>query len=195
MKRSLIALCAALIATGALAQDRGDRGDRGRGDLWSDDEWRSEFWRGGPGGGGTTSREGMMGRGGMMGRFSPEDIEAFVDARIAALRAGLKLTPEQEKLWPPLEDAIRLLVRHRREQARTWREWRERAEDDVPGRLRALADQQAARADALGKLADAVAPLYASFDEGQKRRFNVLARRMRAAMMQGGGRRSGGGHR
>jgi zinc resistance-associated protein len=189
MKSSLIALCAALIATGALAQDhRGDRGDRGRGDLWSHDEWRSEFWRRGAAG------AGGMGREGMMGRFSPEDIEAFVDARIAALRAGLKLTAEQEMLWPALEDAIRSLVQQRREQARTWREWRERADDDVPGRLRAFADQQAARAEGLRKLADAVTPLYASFDEGQKRRFNVLARRMRAAMMQGGGR-SGRGHR
>ncbi|WP_457091565.1 hypothetical protein [Microvirga sp. P5_D2] len=44
---------------------------------------------------------------GMMGRLSPEDLSAFVDAHIAALRAGLKLTAEQEKLWPPVEDAMR----------------------------------------------------------------------------------------
>ena len=43
----------------------------------------------------------------MMERFSPEDREAFTDARIAALRARLKLTPDQEKLWPAVEDAIR----------------------------------------------------------------------------------------
>ena len=34
-------------------------------------------------------------------RISAEDISAFGDARIAALHAGLKLTAEQEKLWPP----------------------------------------------------------------------------------------------
>ena len=34
-------------------------------------------------------------------RMSAEDITAFGDARIAGLHAGLKLTAEQEKLWPP----------------------------------------------------------------------------------------------
>jgi zinc resistance-associated protein len=38
---------------------------------------------------------------------SPEDIKAFTDARIAALKAGLQLTPDQEKNWPPFEQAIR----------------------------------------------------------------------------------------
>ncbi|HEY7385310.1 MAG TPA: Spy/CpxP family protein refolding chaperone [Beijerinckiaceae bacterium] len=178
MKRSMIVLCAALLATGALAQDRGDRGDPGRRDRWQDNEWRNDLWRRGHGG---------MDRDRMTGRFSQEDIDAFTDARIAALRAGLKLTSEQEKLWPPLEEAIRALVRQRRDQARAWRESPEQGEDDIPGRLREFAERQATRADALRKLADAVAPLHASFDEGQKRRFNVLARRMRGAMMQGMG--------
>src|SRR4026208_1766316 len=40
-------------------------------------------------------------------RLSAEDISAFGDARIAALHAGLKLTAEQEKLWPPGEAAPR----------------------------------------------------------------------------------------
>ena len=30
------------------------------------------------------------------------DVRAFADARIAALKAGLQLTPEQEKNWGPL---------------------------------------------------------------------------------------------
>src|SRR5207237_480874 len=40
-------------------------------------------------------------------RMSPEDRAAFVDARIAAVHAGLKLTADQEKLWPPVEAAVR----------------------------------------------------------------------------------------
>jgi len=40
-------------------------------------------------------------------RLTPEDRAAFVDARIAAVHAGLKLTPDQEKLWPPVEAAVR----------------------------------------------------------------------------------------
>ena len=34
---------------------------------------------------------------------SAEDISAFMDARIAALKAGLRLTPDQEKNWPAFE--------------------------------------------------------------------------------------------
>ena len=40
-------------------------------------------------------------------RMNPEDRAAFADARIAAVHAGLKLTADQEKLWPPVEAAVR----------------------------------------------------------------------------------------
>ncbi|QIB33417.1 Spy/CpxP family protein refolding chaperone [Ancylobacter pratisalsi] len=33
--------------------------------------------------------------------------DAMADARIAALQAGLRLTPDQQKLWPALETALR----------------------------------------------------------------------------------------
>ena len=39
--------------------------------------------------------------------FSQEDRAAFQDARVAALKAGLKLTPAQEKAWPAVEGALR----------------------------------------------------------------------------------------
>src|SRR5262245_40147201 len=40
-------------------------------------------------------------------RLSPEDRAALTDARIAGLKAGLKLTPAQEKNWPAVEAALR----------------------------------------------------------------------------------------
>ncbi|KAF2988804.1 hypothetical protein OGR47_20525 (plasmid) [Methylocystis sp. MJC1] len=40
-------------------------------------------------------------------QFSAEHIAAFTDASIAALKAGLKLTPAQEKNWPALETTLR----------------------------------------------------------------------------------------
>ena len=40
-------------------------------------------------------------------RVNPEDRAALVDARIAAVHAGLKLSADQEKLWPPVEAAVR----------------------------------------------------------------------------------------
>src|ERR1700730_18995801 len=43
-------------------------------------------------------------------QFGAEDRAAFLDARIAALHAGLRLTPEQEKTWPVFEQAYRDLA-------------------------------------------------------------------------------------
>ena len=116
-----------------------------------------------------------------MGRWSnlsPEDRAAFADARIAALHAGLKLNADQEKLWPPVESAIRNLSKLRREQRMAMRE-RGRMIDDAPGALRAMADAATARGEALRKLADASQPLYATLDADQKRRALLLARPMR----------------
>ena len=46
-------------------------------------------------------------------QFTPEDIKAFGDARVAALKAGLQLTPDQDKNWLPLEEALRDLLKLR----------------------------------------------------------------------------------
>src|SRR6202044_1989037 len=64
------------------------------------------------------------------GRFSPEDRAAFVDARIAALKAGLELNAEQEKNWAPLESAMRDLAKQRAERFAAWRERRESDQGD-----------------------------------------------------------------
>jgi hypothetical protein len=50
-------------------------------------------------------------------RLSPEDRTALADARIAAIHAGLKLTPDQEKLWPPVETALRDFAKMRIDRA------------------------------------------------------------------------------
>ena len=46
-------------------------------------------------------------------QFSVEDRAAFTDARIAALKAGLKLTAAQEKYWPGFETALRDVAKAR----------------------------------------------------------------------------------
>ena len=55
------------------------------------------------------------GRDGMtQGRqLNAEDLRAFGEARLAALKAGLVLTPEQEKNWPAFEQAARDLAKGR----------------------------------------------------------------------------------
>src|ERR1700733_16050549 len=99
-------------------------------------------------------------------RMNAEDRAAFTDARIAAVKAGLKLTPDQEKLWPPVEVAVRDFAKLRIDRANA----RMNAEkdgssdaqkpDDPVGRLRARADRMATTAAVLKRIADAADPLY-----------------------------------
>ena len=115
-------------------------------------------------------------RGGVM-RLTPDDRQALVDARIAALRTGLRLTAEQEKNWPAVESAIRELAKQRAQVAAQRRENRERGvRPDPIERLRASADMMSERATGLKRLADASEPLYRSLDDGQKRRLQILTR-------------------
>jgi hypothetical protein len=114
-------------------------------------------------------------------RMNPEDRAAFTDARIAAVHAGLKLSSDQEKLWPPLEAAVRDFAKLRIDRANAM--WAAKPADapdaakpdDPVARLRARADTMAANAAALKKIADAADPLYKTLDEGQKRRLTVLS--------------------
>jgi zinc resistance-associated protein len=175
MKRMIIGLSAAsvLLATAALAQE-GPRGNDG-----------------GPRGGGHFERGGRA-------AMSPDDRAAFTDARIAALHAGLKLNADQEKLWPPVETAIRNLAKERQDAQAARRErfasMKDGAARNMPDALRFMADRQAASADVLRKLADASTPLYASLDDAQKQRASVLARGLVTPGMGGGQRHHGWHH-
>src|SRR3982074_1075328 len=112
-------------------------------------------------------------------RMSPEDRSAFTDARIAAVKAGLKLTPDQEKLWPPVETAVRDFAKLRIERANArmnaQRDSQDQQKPDDPvARLRERADTMATTAAAMKKIADAADPLYKTLDDGQKRRLAIL---------------------
>ncbi len=113
-------------------------------------------------------------------RMNPEDRAAFTDARIAAVKAGLKLTPDQEKLWPPVEAAVRDLAKLRIDRANARMNARRddsqdaQKPDDPVARLRERADTMATTAAAMKKIADAADPLYKSLDDGQKRRLAIL---------------------
>jgi zinc resistance-associated protein len=107
-------------------------------------------------------------------RPSAEDIAALTDARLAGLKAGLRLTPAQEQHWPAIERAIRDSAKERLDRFNA-RNAAPPAIDPIE-RLRQRADAMTTRANSLKRLADAAAPLYQSLDEAQKRRFAMLAR-------------------
>ena len=121
---------------------------------------------------------------GRWSNLSPADREAFAEARIAALHAGLRLNADQEKNWPAVETALRDLAKERasrmnaRAERRAGHDTNAQAQPapDAIARMREGADALTARAAGLKKLADASEPLYKSLDDGQKRRFSELIR-------------------
>ena len=139
------------------------------------------------------------------------DHEAMLDAKLAGLKAGLKLTPDQEKLWGPFEAAARaaadMHMKHMEEMMARMHEMRgddmekegsEEGEGVSPiDRLDRLANRLSEAGAALKKLADAAKPLYDSLDEQQKRVFGFLSREMMRMGHPGmeEGRGAEGGHR
>src|SRR3954454_6373688 len=113
-------------------------------------------------------------------RINPEDRAAFADARIAAVKAGLKLTPDQEKLWPPVEAAVRDFAKLRIDRANARMNAAKddtgdaQKPDDPVARLRERADNMATTAAAMKRIADAADPLYKTLDDSQKRSLSFL---------------------
>src|ERR1700716_3284952 len=111
-------------------------------------------------------------------RMSSEDRAAFTDARIAVVKAVLNLNPDQEKLWPPVEAAVRDFAKLRIDRANARmnaeRDSDQQKPDDPVARLRERAENMTATAAAMKKLADAADPLYKTLDDGQKRRLAIL---------------------
>src|SRR2546429_7186973 len=105
-------------------------------------------------------------------RMTPEDRAAFVDARIAAVHAGLKLTADQEKLWPPVEVAVRDFAKLRIDRANArmtvpQSQPQDAQKDDDPvARLRERAEIMAASAGALKKIRDAAGPPLKTPEDG-----------------------------
>ncbi|MGB7974029.1 MAG: Spy/CpxP family protein refolding chaperone [Roseiarcus sp.] len=140
------------------------------------------------------------------------DHEALLDAKLAGLKAGLKLTSDQDKLWPPFETAVRdaakLHMEHmksmmeRMQKMRDMMEGMQKSEEKksegmnettAPGqamspvdRLEAMGQRMSEHGAAITKVAEAAKPLYASLDDSQKRLFALLGREM---FMMGHGHR------
>ena len=130
---------------------------------------------------------------GQQSQQSVEDLQPFADARLAALRAGLSLTAEQEANWPAFETAARELQKLRIDRVRAATSQPRNAQrpgSDFVERMRTRASAMTDMGVALKKFADAADPLYKSLDDGQKRRFTVLGRVMdpRESFAAGGGR-------
>ena len=124
---------------------------------------------------------------------SASDLAAYTDARIAALKAGLELTPDQQKNWPAFEQALRDLAQLRVQRIEARQARMQQRDTQQPGatpeqdqgqrspfdRLASRAERMAKASAALKKVAEAGAPLYQSLTDEQKARFKTLARVLR----------------
>jgi hypothetical protein len=130
-------------------------------------------------------------------RLSADDVSAFADARIAALKAGLELTPDQAKNWPAFEAALRNMAQLRIDRIKARQAAQQQGQAQTPtspfDRLAKRADAMSKRSVALKQIADAGAPLYQSLNDAQKARFTMLARMLRPHQhgFNGGERREG----
>ena len=118
-------------------------------------------------------------------RLTEADMAYLTDARVNVVKAALQLTADQEKLWPPVEEAIRARARDRQTRIANL----QKEADELRGRsrleilrdrnpidfLNRRADALAQRAADLKKLAEAWQPLYQTLTPEQKRRMAHLA--------------------
>lgn len=137
----------------------------------------------GPGMGGHQMKMGMgQGPRGRWANVTPEQRQAMIDMRIANIKAALKLTPDQEKLFAPVEATIRDGAVAMGERAKL-REAQGRPADPISA-LRMRAEGMATRAAMMSRLADAAQPLYSSLSDEQKAQLPQMFR----SMHKGGGK-------
>jgi hypothetical protein len=109
-------------------------------------------------------------------RRSIEHITTITNARISALKSGLKLNSTQDKSWPELENALHDVEKSRAERMAKWHEKNKGRQEkiDVLDNLFFKAKSLSARGNELEKIASSAKPLYDSLDNGQKLRFGIL---------------------
>jgi len=114
---------------------------------------------------------------------SQADINARIDLRFAAAKAALQLTPDQQKYWPPVEDAVRAAVQGRYARiAKVDQRLSQRGEIDPIEVFRARANVLEQRGAELKKVVDAWEPLYKSLTPDQKQRMRFVAENVLPAL-------------
>ena len=110
------------------------------------------------------------------GAPSAADLQAFTEMRIETVKGALQLKPDQAKLWPPIEEAIRARAAARQQRlanlAARLDDGKERSPLEF---LRERADNLVQRGTSLKKYVDAWQPLYQTLDDKQKIRLRFAA--------------------
>ncbi|OKO73963.1 hypothetical protein AC628_23365 [Bradyrhizobium sp. NAS96.2] len=128
---------------------------------------------------------------------SAADLKSLTDMRVGVVKAALQLTPDQEKYWPAIEDAIRTRAKNRQARLERIAELHENGpmdglhEGNPVELMQRRADRLIQRGTDLKKLSDAWEPLYKTLSDDQKRRMAFVSyavmRGVRNAIEQQGG--------
>jgi zinc resistance-associated protein len=126
----------------------------------------------------------------------------MLDAKLIGMKAVLKLTPEQEKMWAPFENAVRDgmkmrmdMMKMRMETMGAMREKMQSGQRPSPvDMMMRMSDHLAKASEAIKRVADAARPLYDSLNDEQKSQFGPLLRMLHGGHrgMMGGGMMGGG---
>ena len=127
-----------------------------------------------------------------MRHASADDLKSLTDMRVGVVKAALQLTPDQEKYWPAVEEAIRTRAKNRQARMEQVAQLQESGMKEVLGErnpvelMQRRADRLVQRAADLKKLAEAWEPLYKTLSPDQKKRMafvsEVTVRGMRDAI-------------
>jgi LTXXQ motif family protein len=116
-----------------------------------------------------------------MRNLSAADMNSLTDARVGLVKAALQLTPDQEKYWSPLEEALRARAKNRQARLERVAELRDNGPMDALSDrnpvdlMQRRADLLIQRGNDLKKVADAWQPLYKTLSQDQKRRMAFLS--------------------
>ena len=107
---------------------------------------------------------------------SAAELNSLTDMRVGTIKAALQLTPDQEKYWPAVEEAIRARAKNRQARLERVAELRDSSKKEAVGErnqvelMQRRADALSQRAADLKKEADAWEPLYKTLSQDQKKR-------------------------
>lgn len=111
-----------------------------------------------------------------VGHSSAADLKALTDARVGIIKAALQLTPDQEKYWPAVEDAIRARAKNRQARLERVAELGDGNPMEAAGEhnpvelMQRRAEILSQRGADLKKLGDAWEPLFKTLTADQKKR-------------------------
>lgn len=111
--------------------------------------------------------------------MTPDTRARLQEGRLAMAKAALQLTPDQEKLWAPVETQVRDGFKAREARMEEWKKKREerKAEEekggeqkrpDLADRFQKMSERMTERADRMKAFTTAFSPFYASLSDEQK---------------------------